>query len=150
MASAVDLAKRALVSLLRALAIVYGISVEVTRDSDDAAVRRAFKIVCRKAHPDKGGSADDQKKLNATHDAWNDATRARAPKGRPSKATKSTTEPASAPMAATSESKAGRRAFRIDSSAVLFTYQGFTDGWSRFLAWVASEQEGAFSCALRQ
>ena len=57
MASAVDLAKRALVSLLRALAIVYGISVEVSRDSDDAAVRRAFKSVCRKAHPDKGGSA---------------------------------------------------------------------------------------------
>ena len=51
-------------------------------------MRLAFRHVCRKTHPDKGGSLEDQKKLNAAHDAWTEAARARTTKGRSAKASR--------------------------------------------------------------
>ena len=60
MVSPLDLAKRAFVTLLRALALAYGLSLQVSRDSDDAALRQAFRNVSRKTHPDKGGCVEDQ------------------------------------------------------------------------------------------
>ena len=41
MVSAIDKAKRALITLLKALAVTYGLVVEVTRESPDTAVRTA-------------------------------------------------------------------------------------------------------------
>ena len=76
MASSLDRAKRALVALLRALASAYSLELNVTRDSEDAGVRRAYRNVSRRAHPDRGGKVEDQKKLNAAHDAWQEALRA--------------------------------------------------------------------------
>ena len=61
MVSAVDRSKRALVALLCYLATAYGCVVDVTRDSDDAAVRKAYRLVSRRVHPDRGGSEEDQK-----------------------------------------------------------------------------------------
>ena len=57
MPSALDLAKRALVTLLRALAVTYGVPVDVSRDLEDAEVRRAYRTVSRKVHPDRGADA---------------------------------------------------------------------------------------------
>ena len=58
MVSGVDRAKRALVTLLRQLAAVYAVSLAVTRDSADSAVRTAFRKLSRKTHPDHGGRGE--------------------------------------------------------------------------------------------
>ena len=63
MASAIDLAKRALVTLLKTLAAAYGTVLTLTRDSPDATVRSAYRKVSRKAHPDHGGDPEHQKTL---------------------------------------------------------------------------------------
>ena len=54
MVSALDLAKRALVTVLRAVALCYNVPVQVTRESGDAALASAYRAVSRKAHPDRG------------------------------------------------------------------------------------------------
>ena len=64
MVSGVDAAKRALVALLRILAGLYGCVFNITRDSEDAAVKKAYPVVSRKVHPDRGGSTADQTRLN--------------------------------------------------------------------------------------
>ncbi len=70
MASAIDLAKRALVTLLKTLAAAYGTVLTLTRDSPDATVRSACRKVSRKAHQDHGGDLEHQKSLNAAYEAW--------------------------------------------------------------------------------
>ena len=55
MISALLAAKQALVLVLRALALTYGVAVDINRDSSDQSVAAAFRNVARKAHPDKGG-----------------------------------------------------------------------------------------------
>ena len=55
MVSAIDRAKRLLVNLLKTLAATYGVVLQLSRDSSDVDVRKAFKKVSRKAHPDQGG-----------------------------------------------------------------------------------------------
>ena len=83
MVSAIDLTKRALVTLLRSLALAYNCNVDVHRDSQDEALRKAYRKVSRSVHPDRGGSEEDQKRLNAAHEAWSNALRARPVRGRP-------------------------------------------------------------------
>ena len=70
MVSAVDLAKRALVALLKSLEAVYGLSLGLCRDSPDSAIRNAYRKVSKKAHPDHGGDPEQQKALNNARDAW--------------------------------------------------------------------------------
>jgi len=60
MVSAIDAAKRALVSLLKSLAAVYGVALALTRDSADSHARTAYRQVSRKAHPDHGGTKEEQ------------------------------------------------------------------------------------------
>ena len=55
MVSGVDAAKRALVALLRILAGLYGCVFNISRDSDDAAVKKTCRAVSRKVQPDRGG-----------------------------------------------------------------------------------------------
>ena len=76
-ASAPQLAKRALVSLLRRLALVYRLVLAVTRDSEDKEVVKAWKKVLLRAHPDKGGQAQHAQELNDAKDKW-DAAKAEA------------------------------------------------------------------------
>ena len=83
MPSSADQAKRALVTLISSLARIHNCSVQVTRKSPDTEVSKAYRALSRRVHPDRGGSGEDQKKLNAAHDAWKDALRARKPPGRP-------------------------------------------------------------------
>ena len=49
--------KRALVSTLLALARVYALDLNLTRASPDEDVKRAFRRVILKAHPDKPGAS---------------------------------------------------------------------------------------------
>ena len=55
MASSRDLAKRALVALIKFLAGIYSLTVDVKRESPDEEVRKAYRTLSRKVHPDKGG-----------------------------------------------------------------------------------------------
>ena len=59
MVSALDTAKRMLVSVLRAIAVLYNVNVNVSRESTDAAVTSAYRAMSLKAHPDRGGSTED-------------------------------------------------------------------------------------------
>ena len=77
-------AKRAFVTVLLALAAVYGLVLNITRDSADTELVTAFKRVARKAHPDKGGTVEDSARLHASRDAWKDALLGRRKPGRPS------------------------------------------------------------------
>ena len=57
-AGPVQMAKRALVSVLLRLAGVYTVALAVTRDSADAVVEGAFKKLLLRVHPDKGGHVE--------------------------------------------------------------------------------------------
>ena len=52
MVSTLDAAKRVLVVLLRTLAATYNCAVGVTRDSSDAVIRKAYRTMSLKTHPD--------------------------------------------------------------------------------------------------
>ena len=60
MVSTLDAAKRVLVVSLRTLAATYNCAVGVTRDSSDAVIRKAYRTMSLKTHPDKGGAEEDQ------------------------------------------------------------------------------------------
>ena len=42
-------------TLVKAIAVIYGLAAGLTRESTDVQVRAAFRKVSRKAHPDRGG-----------------------------------------------------------------------------------------------
>ena len=79
MVSAIDGAKRALVALLKDLATVYGVIVSTTRDSADKDVRRAYRQVSWRAHPDHGGNEEHQKSLSNANDVWEAALKEAKP-----------------------------------------------------------------------
>ena len=85
MVSAVDLAKRALVVLLKSLEAVYGLSLGLRRDSPDNEIRKACRKVSKKVHPDHGGDPEQQKAFNNARDAWEDALKQSQGRGRPAK-----------------------------------------------------------------
>ena len=69
-ASAAQLAKRALVTTLLRLAAAYGLKLALTRESADTAVLAAYRKVVLKVRPDKGGKVADAKSLQTTKEAW--------------------------------------------------------------------------------
>ena len=61
--------KRALVTLLLELARVYGLTMSLNRDSADDVVKKNFRKIMLRAHPDKaGGSEATAKRLKVS--AW--------------------------------------------------------------------------------
>ena len=83
MASASDLAKGALVTLIRLLAGIHCITTDVKRDSPVEGVRQAYRALSRKVHPDRGGTGEDQQKLNAAYEKWSKLLKGTCPAGRP-------------------------------------------------------------------
>ena len=66
--SLAQLLKRALVSVLLEVSRTYCLDLSLSRDSADADVKKAFRRVIVKAHPDKpGGSVSATVRLN---EAW--------------------------------------------------------------------------------
>ena len=61
--SKLGLATRALVSVLLRLARAYLLCVDVTRESSEEALLRAYKKVVLAVHPDKGGKKEDAQEL---------------------------------------------------------------------------------------
>ena len=73
MVSATDVAKRALVTVIKYLAGVYGVTADLNRDCDDNALRKAYRTMSLKVHPDRGGDNSHQTQLNVKSEsnrAW--------------------------------------------------------------------------------
>eukprot|EP00973_Karenia_brevis_P070236 9763151-Karenia_brevis.AAC.1 len=83
MVSTLDKAKRALVSVILAFATAYKIALQINRDSADGEVRSAYRRLSRRAHPDRGGSNEDQQKLNDAYSAWTRAGESTRGRGKP-------------------------------------------------------------------
>ena len=83
MPSETDIAKRALVKLLRELAAKYNVGIALTRDSSNKDVEKCFRKVSLKVHPDKGGTLSDFQRMSAANDAWQDLLKNAGPAGRP-------------------------------------------------------------------
>ena len=81
--SPAQLLKRALVTILLELARVYALDLGLSRDSPDPNVKKAFRRVILRAHPDKaGGSEAASKKLTAAWSQWLEAGRSKGKPGR--------------------------------------------------------------------
>ena len=141
--SAVQRAKRSLVSCIKAMAERYTVRVDLSRESTDPQVRAAYRKVSRGAHPDRGGDSNDQQQLNAAHDAW--AAALRATKGRGGLRPPSDGGPCDAPgdshlvvLPEATPRQERTRTCRIRSRGVLLTYQKFRDAgaWADFLDFV--------------
>ncbi|CAE7470127.1 unnamed protein product [Symbiodinium sp. CCMP2592] len=135
--SALQRAKRVLVSVLLSLAAAYGLDLKLAREASDDEVTKAFRRVTRRVHPDKGGAAADAQRLNAARDAWLTATTNSKGRGRPAQASQ-------APAAAAAALAPACDGFRVRSVAVLLTYQSWllTDSaatWQRFLQFVEGQ-----------
>ena len=151
MPSAIDLAKRALVGILRTLAASYGVALSLKRDATDPEVSGAYQKVSRRVHPDRGGNTEDQAALNNAHDAWEAAKRARKPRGKHEREQK----PEGAPAPLVRWRLVGKQtvaSFRFQSVGVLLTYQKFPDStcWTRFVNFVQAQLAGwkaRFWCA---
>ena len=134
-ASPLQAAKRAFVSVLLFVARYYGLALPVTRDTTDDALLSAFKKVALKAHPDKGGSHDHAQRLNDARSKWLEARAASKPSAQDPKHQGPTTPTASSDDGLATLAAKG---FRIQSLAVLLTYQGLTGlgQWSAFVHFV--------------
>ena len=131
-------ARRALVKVLLSLAAVYAVLLSVTRESNDADVLAGYRKVVRKVHPDKGGQTADAQRLQAAKDAWDAAKKDAKQSGRPRSddRARSNHEPAQAMDVADPEK--ALKAYRIQSKAVMLTYNGVVDlaQWHRFVGHV--------------
>ena len=144
MPSVLDAAKRTLVTLLRTAASSNGLKTEVNRESTDKEVAKAFRSVSLRAHPDKGGNKAAYQNLTAAYDTWQKLVKGRPGVGRPRESTERERPKASRSyeLART----APRKEFRVNSKAVLCTYQSFPADcavalgvWLRFLVFVNSK-----------
>ena len=138
--SAYEKAKRAFVSVLLLLSRSYHVPLEVTRESPDPELLKAYRRLARATHPDKGGQKEDQQRLNAARDRWADArSERRCGAGRPGGAADGEAE--QGPLLPTAEP--GKKEFRINAPAVMLTYQGVKDlaQWRRFVDFTRATQQ---------
>jgi hypothetical protein len=75
--------KRALVCILLELAGIYSLDLNLNRESADVDVKRAFRRVIVRVHPDKGGSERATKRLNEAWSKWLEANAAKQTAARP-------------------------------------------------------------------
>ena len=126
MPSEVDLAKRELVKVLRALAAKYKVTLSLTRESSNQDVDKAFRRVSLKVHPDKGGSLADFQKLSATNDAWKDLLKSASAPGRPPQNPGPPKRDARAGKPYTLQATSPKKVYTVQGQATLLTYQSFS------------------------
>ena len=120
MVSTSDKYKGALVTLMSSLAVLYQVVTTVTRESADAEVRKGYRTLSKKAHPDRGGHLEDQQRLNAAYKEWCDsAFQKTSAKQRGKNKQKGASAVVLLPTREVERSSWSR------SQALLFTYQGF-------------------------
>lgn len=132
--SAVQVAKRTFISILLKIARRYNVQIGVNRDSADEAVKAAYKRVALKAHPDKGGSKEHLQELNKARDDWNDAKKAQQAETAQRQRQQQQQQAADGSQ----NLATARPDFRVNSSAVLLTYNGIRDTrhWEEFVEFV--------------
>ena len=136
MGSHAQLAKRALVKVLLALAAKYLINLSLNRDSSDAVVRAGYKRILLKAHPDKGGEKTDLQIVQAAKERWDNEQKHR---GQQNARSEPSREPADPNIIARTGPKR-KKHYQINATAVMLTYNGIQDRvqWARFVAFVES------------
>ena len=137
--SLVLLAKRALVKVLISLATVYDLGLNVSRESSDTDVSKAYRQVVLRAHPDKGGSVEHAQELQKVKEAWDKArAEAKATSKRGRKATNHSPDDPEDAMSGCCIAQEKPRQFRVRGQAVMLTYHGFRDvaHWRLFVAFV--------------
>jgi hypothetical protein len=129
-ASFCQVAKQAFILVLRSLAAVYSLRLELNRTSADTAVLAAFRRVAQKAHPDKGGTSEHQQRLNDAKKMWLEAKSNPGKAGRPKETT-------GAPLRQLALAGQERQAYRINGTATMLTFQGFPGvaAWLPFVVW---------------
>ena len=118
--------KRALVTILLELARAYGLTLALNRDSPDAVVTSSYRRIMLKVHPDKpNGSQAGARRVNDAYDKWNKANKT-SKNGRPKS------------EGTLSQAMRKKKEYRIQSAAVMFTYQGLasTASWDPLLEFV--------------
>ncbi|CAE7225582.1 unnamed protein product [Symbiodinium natans] len=125
----VQIAKRAFVSLLLALAQQYGLDVKINRDSEEKSLEAAYRKVVRRVHPDKGGNVADAQRLQAAREAWHSSKS----HGRLPVRKEKTMKGRELPLLPAQN----RKAFMIRSSSCLLTYHvSATTLWREFTKFV--------------
>ena len=136
--SAVRRLKVALLQVLRHLAGVYGIAFQLNRDSDSSDFKKAYKRLCLRVHPDKGGQAEHQQQLNDAFKAWENAEKDSNKKpGRKRQNPEAGADPNTAGVGAMADPRESRACYRIQGVAVMLTYQGSpgAEYWNEFVLW---------------
>ena len=143
--SAARRALNALLATMQYLARVYGTRVSLTHESPPAEIRRTYRRLSVKCHPDKGGRLTHQQQLNAAHSAWEAVHSGGKGPGRPRTGETVMQKPAAAAAPATASvldaaPRRGERGYRIHATGVLLTYQAFPgkEAWPDFLATLRS------------
>ena len=114
-ASRLELATRAFVVVLLALARRYELLLQVNRDSPAEQLVKSYRKLLLKVHPDKGGRKEDVQKLQAAKEEWEKARQTSSGKaGRPS----------AQGDGASLVTKGQRKEYRVHASVVLLTYHG--------------------------
>ena len=130
-------ARRAFVKVMIGLAALYGVLLNVTRDSPDNVVTQAHKKLVRKVHPDKGGSKEHAQQLQEARDAWQTAKDNPGRRGRSKREDKPPRSKVNSDNCSleVADPEQVRTAFRIRSRGVLLTYHGVKDlaQWHRFV-----------------
>ena len=145
-----QVAKRALIKLLLALALTYSVHLQgLTQDSGEHDVLKAYKKLLLKAHPDKGGSVQHAQQLNDLKEAWQKCGSKRGRKKQKEPTTREkrasnkgqSSQAGSSDIVSTNEPSA-TKGYRIQAAAVLLTYTGVTDmaQWQRFIVFVKGKQ----------
>ena len=127
--SVLQFAVRTFVTVLLALARSYDSDIAVNRDSSEQQIEAAFRKLMRKVHPDKGGRNEDAQRLQQAREDWRVAL-GKAP---------AATARGEVPVLPIAEESAGS-SFRLQATAVLLTYQNFTEAlWQDFLLWIPTQ-----------
>ena len=125
-AGPVQIAKRALVSLLLALAQEYGVCLTLKREDSDAFINAAYRKVVKRVHPDKGGRVADAQKLQAARERWMNAKQPAKPQ-----------DEVGADLLPVHQQSKRKKDFEIRGAAVLLTFYGFEESdWPQFLHFV--------------
>ena len=126
--SAVQIAKRAFVKILIAIATQYQVSVNVSRDSPDKEILAAYRRVVKKVHPDKGGRKEDQQKLQDAKAEWDTSAKNKSKSGRPAQPhTQNDDDPTECAVEV-----AEKGTYEVHARGVMLTYHGLRR-WGSFV-----------------
>ena len=122
-ASPLQVAKRALLATMRAVAVAFGMVLTCNRDSSDQDVVKDFRKLALRVHPDRpGGSGEQQQRLNDARGAWDTARTAAKGRGRPTKTSGNGHGPSGGTGAfllqAVCPATKTRKEYRVNSSAM--------------------------------